>query len=133
MTTSAMIAVMQAFDRGEQIECRSRVEGSEWIDQKDNITWNWHMFEYRVKSKPAYRPYMDAAEFLAAQKEHGLYLQVKSCKEVAMPLLVNDYGVLLPSYTPRCFDGKQVSYDTLFTIYTWQDGTPCGKMDKVLK
>ena len=127
-----MIEVMQAYERGEQIEYREKKD-SEWLPLFHDPYWDWAQFEYRIKPKHIFRPYESAEEFLAAQKEHGLYLQVKSCKEVAMPLLVNDYGVLLPSYTPLCFDGKRVSYDTLLTIYTWQDGTPCGEMDEVLK
>ena len=49
MTTAEMIAVMQAYVKGEQIQCRHRGR-REWND----ITvakWDWELYEYRIKPK----------------------------------------------------------------------------------
>ena len=54
MTTKEMIEVMQAYDRGEEIEFRTRWDEKENPDAWENITapsWNWQSFFYRVKPK----------------------------------------------------------------------------------
>ena len=44
-TTKEMIEVMQAYDRGEQIEA---VYGGVWVDI-DMPEWSWGLRDYRVK------------------------------------------------------------------------------------
>ena len=78
MTTKEMIEVMQAYDRGEQIERRDRC-GNNWF-LSPVPSWDWVQYDYRVKPKPTYRPYKNAAEFLAAQKEHGINIRLKKQK-----------------------------------------------------
>ena len=82
MTTKDMIEVMQAYERGEQIEIRMKTipENDEWDTMTQEPEWNWSDFDYRVKPKPTYRPYKNAAEFLAAQKEHGINIRLKKQK-----------------------------------------------------
>lgn len=48
----------------------------EMIEYKDNDEW------IPVKPQPKYRPYKNAGEFLAAQREHGIWL--KSIKKDAI-------------------------------------------------
>jgi len=48
-----MAAVMEAAAQGKKIECRRGVIGSnEPWDGIDNPSWNWHIFDYRVKREP---------------------------------------------------------------------------------
>ena len=47
MTTKEMIEVMQAYDRGEQIQI-ANAENNEWGDIEDP-SWNWVMYKYRIK------------------------------------------------------------------------------------
>lgn len=123
MTTKEMIEVMQAYDRGEQIERRDRC-GNYWF-LSPVPTWDWVQYEYRVK--PAYRPYKNAIEFLAAQKEHGMNLQLKGHNYYGLPLYITNIliGIQWPQGDGSTVD-IDVSYEELLREYTWQDETPCG-------
>ena len=48
-TTAEMIAVMQAFDRGEKIE--GEIKGK--LVPITRPVWDWTLFDYRVVRKPA--------------------------------------------------------------------------------
>ena len=51
MTTREMIEVMQAYDRGEEIEMgHTDDDEGEWASVEVPI-WNWGVFDYRVKPK----------------------------------------------------------------------------------
>lgn len=50
MTLREKIEVMQAFERGEKVEHRDRLNDM-WFDS-NFPAWNWKEFEYRIKSKP---------------------------------------------------------------------------------
>lgn len=127
MTTKEMIEVMQAYERGEQIEYRMKTipENNEWVTMTQEPEWNWTEFEYRVKPKPTYRPYKNAGEFLKAQWEHGMYLRDKVSRELVIPLCVNDYRVILPDNGQE-LTAKYFLYVNLLDCFVWQDGTPCG-------
>lgn len=51
MTTREMIDVMQAYDRGEEIEVSAKGAG-DWIEVKYPL-WDWVGSDYRVKPKPS--------------------------------------------------------------------------------
>ena len=125
MTTKEMIEVMQAYDRGEQIERRDRC-GNNWF-LSPVPSWDWVQYDYRVKPKPTYRPYKNATEFLAAQKEHGMNIRRKGCNYYILPLYITD-NIISIQYSRS--DGSVVSVDKLYRDllreYTWQDGTLCG-------
>ena len=129
MTTSEMISVMQAFNRGEQIEYRIKdfMRDDEWYVQKSIPEWDWRTYDYRIKPKPTYRPYKNAQEFLQAQKEHGMNIWQKGCNYYRLPLYITD--TLISIQYPQ-IDGSVFSVDKLYIDllreYTWQDGTPCG-------
>lgn len=74
MTTKEMIEVMQAYERGEQIEYRMKTipENNEWVTMTQEPEWDFTEYDFRIKHKPTYRPYKNAQEFLQAQKEHGM-------------------------------------------------------------
>lgn len=125
MTTKEMIEVMQAYDRGEQIERRDRC-GNHWF-LSPVPSWDWVQYDYRVKPKPTYRPYKNAAEFLYAQKEHGMNIRLKKHNYYGLPLYITN--ILIGIQWPQG-DGSTVdidlSYEELLRDYTWQDETPCG-------
>ena len=127
MTTKEMIEVMQAYERGEQIEFMSKDLRSSavWTTMTQEPEWNWTEFDYRVK--PAYRPYKNAAEFFAAQKEHGMNIRLNSCNYCRMPLYITDtlIGVQC-SQSDDSVISINISYEDLLQGYTWQDGTHCG-------
>lgn len=126
MTTKEMIEVMQAYERGEQIEYRGRGSNN-WLLSTPPI-WNWEYFDYRVKPKPKYRPYKNAEEFLQAQKEHGMYIRPKNnADRYELPTSICDGMVvfLLPTNDGRAYSICYY-YDNLLADKVWQDGTPCG-------
>ena len=49
MTLREKIEVMQAFERGEEIEHRDRLNDM-WFES-NSPAWNWREFEYRIKPK----------------------------------------------------------------------------------
>lgn len=53
MNLKDKIAVMQAFERGEKVECRSALHYGKWGHSKDP-QWNWRDFEYRIAPKSRY-------------------------------------------------------------------------------
>ena len=51
-TTKEMIEVMQAFERGEQIQFQEKSDCSEYITLYSLVpSWNWYLYNYRVKPK----------------------------------------------------------------------------------
>lgn len=125
MTTKDMIEVMQAYDRGEQIERRDRC-GNNWF-LAPIPTWDWVQYEYRVKPKPTYRPYKNIAEFFAAQKEHGMNIRRKGHNYYILPLYITDNIIGIPYLrSDDSVVNVDKSYGDLLRDYTWQDGTPCG-------
>lgn len=48
--TAYKISVMQAYERGEKIECCGNSEGIWW--EATDIVWNWAHCNYRVIPKP---------------------------------------------------------------------------------
>ena len=133
MTTKEMIEVMQAYERGEQIEHRDRCGDNWYLSQVPS--WDWVQYEYRIKPKPTYRPYKNADEFLAAQKEHGMYitdhgmylLPKHEAGRYELPTSIDDEKVvfILPTNTSNAY-AVCYHYDNLLKDKVWQDGTPCG-------
>lgn len=128
------IYVKQAYDRGEQIEYRIRTipENDTWYLLEEYPDWNWAILEYRIKPKQKYRPYNDAKEFLAAQKEHGMYLRLDinptTCE---LPIRVlNDYISLTIIVENDMFKIFNINYEDLLKTYVWNDGTKCGIKEK---
>ena len=119
-TTKEMIEVMQAYDRGEKIECLN--DDYEQWRYVNNPIWDWLHNDYRVRQN--YTPFDTADEFLTAQRKHGVF--VKRIKD----------GVLFCSYfyyTGRVLlenskrDTERMHIRDLYGKYVFEDGTPCGK------
>ena len=123
-TTKEMIDVMQAYERGEQIQLLNR--RGIWVDI-DMPEWSWARCDYRVKPKKSYVPFDTAEEFLAAQRAHGETVRCKAD------------GFLFHSYVNECGDvallsdyeyTKMTKIGSIFFKYEFADGTQCGKEEK---
>ena len=128
-TTKEMIEVMQAYERGEQIEAfYNGVWEDIYIPE-----WSWGLRDYRVKPKPnkMYVPFDTAEEFLEAQREHGDGL-----------IGIDDNGVVKAHDISISPDGSVYEHGEnqwtstceyigdlkdLFEDFKMADGTPCGK------
>lgn len=83
MTTAEKIAVMQAFEDGEKIECADLCRPNNWTGLKHPL-WNWQDYKYRIKPKePHYLPYKDTEEMIVDYRQR---FKVKSPPH-AMPLI----------------------------------------------
>ena len=49
-TTKEKIEIMQAYERGEQIQIYYP-DTDEWEDVESTLLWDWVNFDYRIKSK----------------------------------------------------------------------------------
>ena len=121
-TTKEMIKVMQAYDRGEQVQLLN-IDGN-WEDIK-SPTWSWGLLDYRVKPKKKYIPFDTAEEFLTAYRKHGEFIENKESGE-KMNAYVDKNGIVILSTALNCTYTFE-SLRTLFGCYKFSDGTPCGK------
>lgn len=130
-TTKEMIEVMQAFERGEQIQCKA-LEGDiyGWDDTKEPW-WDWYHLDYRVKPKNSYVPFDTAEEFLAAQREHG---DGVVCIDDGNVFGGHDVSITLNGHVfihERRKSGEVINFYgnllDLFEYFKMADGTPCGK------
>ena len=83
---------MQAYENGAVIQERNK-QDPEWRDIHCEPTWDWQFIEYRIKPELKLRPYKNAEEFLAAQKEHGMYLSPVSINRNIFPIEIDNYGI----------------------------------------
>lgn len=119
-TTKEMIDIMQAYDRGERIECLN--EFGEW-ESYGTPTWDWFHKDYRVKPKPKYVPFDTAEEFLEAQRNNGYLV---SNKGKFLEAYINGRDTVIIS-NPYSREFELISLNDLFRNYGFKDGTPCGK------
>ena len=121
-TTKEKIEVMQAYDRGEQIQLLDRL--GNWVDI-DMPEWSWELRDYRVKPKKSYVPFDTAEEFLTAYRKHGEFIENKESGE-KMNAYVDKNGIVILSTALNCTYTFE-SLGTLFGCYKFSDGMPCGK------
>lgn len=121
-TTKEMIEVMQAYERGEQIEVNEYERTDFWVDAKE-LRWDWLHFDYRVKPKhnKKYVPFETAEEFLAAQREHGIHIKKHNSVKL-LNAFVDCLGFIFVSTLNNVLDFKDI-----FEQCDFLDGTPCGK------
>ena len=119
-TTKEMIEVMQAYDRGEQIEA---CYGGVWVDIYIP-EWSWGLRDYRVKPKKKYIPFDTAEEFFEAQRKHGRDIIARG------ELYANSY---IDCYcNVFLYKGSEANiftfnFETFLENCTFADGIPCGK------
>lgn len=108
-TTKEMIAVMQAYVDGKEIEILNSM--GNWITVIEPF-WNWQIINYRVKETPEYVPFtFEDAEFLIGKV-------VKHKKDKLVELIT----YFSENETAIC------PYEHLLDNYTFIDGSPCGKL-----
>ena len=122
MTTKEMIEVMQAYDRGEQIERRDRC-GNNWF-LAPVPSWDWIQYEYQVKPKPKYVPFETAEEFIIAQRNKGNVI-INKGSGTKYNIFINASNIV---YLVNIYSFSFLStLKKIFDEFTFTDGTPCGK------
>ena len=124
-TIKEMIDVMQAYDRGEQIEVNYLYVNKDYWIACGTPIWDWNNFDYRVKPKKSYVPFETAEEFLTAYRKHGEFIENKESGE-KMNAYVDKNGIVILSTALNCTYTFE-NIRTLFGYYKFSDGTPCGK------
>ena len=115
MTTKEMREVMQAHEDGKTIQFRGK--GSEIWRSTPTPAWDWAHREYRIKPEPKYVPYDSVLE---VEKD-------KWFKETITGMLYRITQLDPNDSTVRLALGWN-SLEDLFRLYTYEDGTPCGKL-----
>ena len=128
-TTKEKIEIMQAYDRGEQIQIS--YDNNVWEDVK-SPGFNWVNYDYRVKPKPKYVPFETAEQFLEAQEKHGQaviqYVNKEKTVFNQFYAYVNNLGKIIlygVGDTVRLLTLKQLFFDD---YYFDNDLTTCGKI-----
>ena len=128
-TTKEMIEVMQAYERGEQIQIKS--EKKDCWDDICNPVWDWGTFDYRVKPNKSYVPFETQEEFLEAYRKHGDGLISIDDNGV---IKVHDISISPDGSVYEHKENQWTSYcsyvgklEDLFEDFKMADGTPCGK------
>lgn len=115
MATIEKIAVMQAYVDGKRIEVSLKRNDNwrDWVTDEEP-SWNWGVYEYRIKpepKEPTYRPYKDFAEFRNEWEKHGGWAKSRKTADL---------------YYMSFFDPIRTP-DNLFKDWVWaDDSTPCG-------
>lgn len=111
-TTKEMIAIMQAFVEGRQIEYTKRHSAiKSWTPTIVPI-WDWHENDYRIKPILEYVPFtFEDAEFLI-----GKVVKCKTQDYTAMIISCTQLGTNVDDWKPMLDD------------FTFLDGSPCGKL-----
>lgn len=108
MTTTEIIQVLQAHERGEKIEVRDKT-GSEWVEIR-YPNWNFAGYRYRVATPPKTIPLTPAdvppgSVFRCSPEEEGY----------RSPIIVAPNGILIASKVSGA-DGHGAC-----GIHTWMD------------
>lgn len=121
---------LQAFAKGEAIECRTKpsaVEGSDipnnWTEMTDIEFWN--NTEYRIKLEPKYRPFKDAEECWQEMLKHQPFgwLTSQNGEVKSLIILIDDEGLVIGDRNNGVMGF--VTATDLFKI-KFADGTPFG-------
>ncbi len=123
-TVHEMIQIMQAYERGEQIEFKQY--GRKWLEDKtwhdvQYPAWGWLHADYRIKPKPEFRPFKSVEEFLEAQKEHGTETSTGEL------LFINSDNTIYIDRWVKGLDSGKCSFEYLFKNFKFADGAPYGK------
>lgn len=113
-----MCAVMQAYKEGKTIEYRMSDCDDDWC-KIDNIHWDWHCFDYRVKPEPKYVPYDSVSE---VDRNKWVREKVFPSKLKAITMIDTSNNRVFITATGWLILGE------FFEYYEYEDGTPCGKL-----
>lgn len=115
MTIDEQIAVMQAFKKGKDIECKLKdSKASEWVNAR-NPCWNFLNYVYRAKPEPEppkYKPFSFEDDLLGKSIIGQEFKGIITGQTMYRVWAIN----------------VSLSYLELLDSYTFSDGSPCGKL-----
>lgn len=115
--TKYKISVMQAFEDGKEIE--ARLKGQWCWESVNDPAWDWEHNDYRIKPEP--KPYDSVSEVDRDKWVASKNNEYDKCLLRIEGIDSEDNTVLIANEGWRCLD-------VLLRDYTYEDGTPCGKL-----
>lgn len=118
--TRKLIAVMQAYVDGKQIQCTDD-ESENWIDV-ESPEWDPN-YDYRVKPDLTYRPFLNAQECWQEMQRHKQFGWVKFCGTYSAIVAVSNVDVSVVTV-----NGDVVVYPFIVMMedHTFADDAPFG-------
>lgn len=118
--TRKLIAVMQAYVDGKQIQCTDD-ESENWIDV-ESPEWDPN-YDYRVKPDLTYRPFLNAQECWQEMQRHKPFGWVKFCETYSAIVAVSNVDVSVVTV-----NGDVVVYPFIVMMedHTFADDAPFG-------
>lgn len=118
--------ILQAFAKGEAIECRTKPSAVKGTSVQNNWTEMteiefWNNTEYRIKPEPKYRPFKDAEECWTEMQKHQPFGWVKTGESIRRLITLVDVD--------RIQIGNQNlnwTYAQVFKAFIFMDGQPFG-------
>lgn len=129
--TADCIKVMQAYVEGKQIQYVDS-ETEDWTDI-ESPTWNWDLYDYRVKPEPKCRPFKNVDECWQEMLKHEPFGWVKTIANI--PELHNISAIFPSAEFPVLLgidleEGEAREYSLklseMYDLYTFADGAPFG-------
>ena len=120
MKVSEQIAIMKAYEDGKTIEQRIRYK-SEWkiLDYVENYPFDFVSNEYRIATKPKYRPYKSVEEAFNEAKKHEFWT-----KEISTGFIINA-GAFGENFEDIYINGY--NQNNFLDKFVWaDDNSPCG-------
>lgn len=130
--TENLIKVMQAFLKGETVECKTRESEdlpSNWFVH-DVDYWNTDAYMYRIKPKPQYRPFKDGNECWEEMQKHQPFGWVKIDGEYTN---ITKLDCKDSSFFAEGLWHQICRDDVSKNNITFADGTPFGVKDMEVK
>lgn len=123
---------LQAFAKGEAIECRTKpsaVKGTsvpnDWTEMKEIEFWN--NTEYRIKPESKYRPFKDTKECWQEMQKHQPFGWIKGKEgehhSLITSIIANEEEVYINGISGFVLD-------EIMKHYTFADGLPFGVKDE---
>ena len=120
MKVSEQIAIMKAYEDGKAIERTIRNE-SEWksLEYVEDYPFDFVLNEYRIATKPKYRPYKSIEEAFNEAKKHEFWT-----KEISTGFIIN-VGAFGENFEDIYINGY--NQNNFLDKFVWaDDNSPCG-------
>ena len=120
MKVSEQIAIMKAYEDGKTIEVKFYGE-TEWesIVYVEDFPFDFVRNEYRVATKPKYRPYKSVEEAFNEAKKHEFW-----AKEISTGFIIN-VGAFGENFEDIYINGY--NQNNFLDKFVWaDDNSPCG-------
>ena len=121
MKVSEQIAIIKAYKDGKTIERTIRDE-SEWksLEYVEDYPFDFVLNEYRISTKPKYRPYESVEEAFNDAKKHGFWMQNVDRMYLRF---IDGFHINKNSDIFIC----DYCVDDILDMFVWaDDGSPCG-------